>query len=155
MPAPRKATNNIEVAAQRQAADLLRPALPEDITIERRFIPEPPGTRGRLTILPSDETAVAEVQFLGGARTVRDESFTVVFSCEAIGDKQEPVEDTMKEITDAVEDLAANYPTLGDLDGMTMVGVHIERTTHPVVQLDPGVIYQWVEINISARGRYE
>jgi hypothetical protein len=149
--------NNIRTATMRQAAEFLRAALPEDIAVVRYFVPEPPAGRGRVSVFPSDDPAVATVQFLGngGGRTTRDETFTIVVSCETIGDNQDALESAMDEITSAVEDLAAEYPTLGDLDGMSMFGVQIQTTPHPVVQLDPGVLYQWVEMSLSARGRYD
>jgi hypothetical protein len=69
--------------------------------------------------------------------------------------EQEDVEDRAELYAQAVEDVAAENPTLGDLDGVAMFGQVITRQPHDVFQVTAGFFYRWIEIEISATGRYD
>jgi hypothetical protein len=51
--------------------------------------------------------------------------------------------------------MAAENPTLGDLDGVAMFGQTVTRQPHDVFQPMAGLFYRWIEIEISATGRYD
>jgi hypothetical protein len=149
------ATNNVDLAVQRQLALMLRAALPEDVGVERSLIPGPPE-QTRVTVLPSKEPARAEALYIGNAgRAHRQDEFSVTVLVEVIGDDQADVEDTSEALVAQVEGVAAESPTLGDLDGVAMFGQSVTRTPHPVFQPTAGVFYLWTEIEISATGRYD
>jgi hypothetical protein len=149
------ATNNIDLAVQRQLALMLRAVLPEDVGVERSLIPAPPEAN-RVTVLPSRAPATAEVLYIGNAaRAHRQDELSVMVWVETIGDGQDDVEDLHELHLDLVEDVIAENPTLGDLDGVAMFGQSVTRTPHPVFQPTSGVFYRWTELEVSATGRYD
>lgn len=149
------ATNNVDLAIQRQLAFLLREALPEEVGVERSLIPAPPEAN-RVTVLPSTTAATAEVLYIGNAgRAHRQDELTVMVWVETIGDDQADVEDLHELHLDLVEDVIAGNATLGGLDGVAMFGQRVTRTPHPVFQPTAGVFYRWTEIEVSATGRYD
>jgi hypothetical protein len=149
------ATNNIDLAIQRQLALMLAAVLPADVGVERSLIPGPPEAN-RVTVLPSTSPSTAEVLYIGNAgRAHRQDELSVKVWVETIGDDQVDVEDTHEIHVDLVEDVIAENPTLGDLDGVAMFGQRVTRTPHPVFQPMAGVFYRWTEMEISATGRYD
>lgn len=149
------ATNNIELAVQRQLAIYLREALPGDVSVERSLIPTPPEAK-RVTVLPSVGGAEQVALYIGNAaRAHRQHDFTVRTWTEVIGDDQDAVEDAVQQLEAVIEDVVAEHPTLGDLDGLAMFGQQITVTPHPIFQPQPGLYFGWVEREISATGRYD
>lgn len=148
-------TNNVEHAVQRQLDVFLRSALPQAVTVSRRVIPDVPDS-DRVTILPGEQPAIAEVMFLGGSdRAIRDEEFTVTVWVEVVDVDQDRLEDRLDDWLSVVEDIAAEHPRLGDMAGVTMFAVTGERNMRPVVEMAGGVLYQWVETSFSVRARYQ
>jgi hypothetical protein len=96
------------------------------------------------------------VLYLGNAaRAHRQDELFVRVWVETIGDDQDDVEDRAELYAQAVEDVAAENPTLGDLDGVAMFGQVVTRQPHDVFQPMAGLFYRWIEIEISATGRYD
>jgi hypothetical protein len=149
------ATNSIDLAMQRQVALLLRPRLPADVSIERSLTPSAPE-QDRVTVLGSNSPARAEALYLGNAgRAHRQDELFVRVWIETIGDDQDDVEDRAESYAREVEDMAAENPTLGDLDGIAMFGQVVTRKPNDVFQPMAGLFYRWIEIEISATGRYD
>lgn len=149
------ALNNIETLVQRTLSTLLRDALPDTVTVTRALVPAPPEGQ-RVTVLPGNDLAVTEVPFIGNAgRAVRDDTFNVRVWVEVIGDDQDEVEDGADAYVATVENVSAEQPDLGGLDGVVAFGQRLTRMTHPMVELRPGVFYRWVELEISADTRLD
>jgi hypothetical protein len=149
------ATNSIELAVQRQLALMLREALTQDVSVERSLLPSPPEP-ARVTVLPGTEAAEAEVLFIGNAgRAHRQDEFTVRVFVEMIGDDQVEVEDAGELIANTVEDVMAENPTLGDLDGVAMFGQRRSRRPHDVWQPQAGLYFRLIELTASVTGRYD
>lgn len=149
------ATNSVDLAIQRRLALLLRDALPDDVSVERSLTPAPPE-QDRVTVLGSNTPARSEVLYLGNAgRAHRQDELFVRVWVETIGDDQEDVEDRAEIYANTVEDLAAENPTLRDLDGVAMFGQNTTRQPHDVFQPMAGLFYRWIEMEISATGRYD
>jgi hypothetical protein len=148
------ATNSVDLAIQRQLALLLGQRLP-DVALERSLTPSAPE-QDRVTVLGSNSPARAEALYIGNAaRAHRQDELFVRVWVETIGDDQEDVEDRAELYAQAVEDVAAENPTLGDLDGVAMFGQVVTRQPHDVFQPMAGLFYRWIEIEISATGRYD
>lgn len=149
------ATNTIELAVQRQLALLLRGALPDDVSVERSLVPGPPESK-RVTVLPGSEPGEQRDLYIGNAgRAHRQHDFTVRTWTEVIGDDQAEVEDAAQMIESLIEDVVAEHPTLGDLEGLLMFGQRILVDPEPIWQPQPGVYFAWIERSISATGRYD
>lgn len=149
------ATNSIEVLAQRTLAEYLRAALPEDVSIVRSLIAAPPEG-DRISVLPGTDAATTVEVFLGNAgRAVRDDDFTIRVWIEVIRDDLADAEDAADSYVNAIEDVIAENPTLGDLDGLVAFGVQMTRETHPMIELTPGSHYRWAELTVTADCRYE
>jgi hypothetical protein len=125
------------------------------VSIERSLTPSAPE-QDRVTVLGSDTPAQSEALYLGNAGRAhhQDEMFVQVW-VETIGDDQDDVEDRAELYANTVTGLAREYPTLGDLDGVAMFGQHISQHPHHVFQPMAGLFYRWIEIEISATGRYD
>jgi hypothetical protein len=149
------ATNSVDLAIQRQLALLLRERLPADVSLERSLIPAPPE-QDRVTVLGSNAPSRSEVLYIGNAdRAHRQDELFVRVWVETIGDDQDDIEDRAELYAKAVEDVAAENATLGDLDGVAMFGQVFTRQPHDVLQPMTGLFYRWIEIEISATGRYD
>lgn len=149
------ATNDIEVIVQRRLAQYLRGVLAEEVAVERSLIPAPPEAM-RVTVLPGTGPSTTEDLYIGTAgRAHRQHDFTVRTWTEVIGDDQDEVEDAARLIESTIEDVVAENPTLGDLEGLAMFGQSITIDAHPIMQPEAGLYFAWVEREISATGRYD
>jgi hypothetical protein len=149
------ATNSIDLAMQRQLALMLLSRLPAEVSIERSLNPTAPE-QDRVTVLGSNTPSRAEALYIGNAdRAHRQDELFVRVWVETIGDDQDDVEDRSELYAQAVEDVAAENPTLGDLDGVAMFGQVVTRQPHDVWQPMAGLFYRWIEIEVSATGRYD
>lgn len=148
-------TNNIRCAVQRQLAEYLTAAFPDDVPVLRRWTGQPPE-HFRATVLPGRGQADTKQLFLGESRATRDEEFTVRVMVEGIvGDDQDELEDAVDALVGIVEDVVAENPRLGDMAGLMMFGVECTTQDYDVSELTAGVLWRGVEITISAQARYD